>query len=118
MEHPLRDNDWVFARAEQLALLATENPDDFLDDYKTFCRVVSNIEGGWTVTHKLRQRDLILEYLRGHDYITPREALDVFGVFRLAARISDLRADGYHIVTEEKALGRKRFAAYRLIVDA
>ena len=47
------------------------------------------------------------------------DALELYGVMRLAARISDLRYDGYHIDTEMIAAlnrngDRVRYANYRL----
>ena len=41
----------------------------------------------------------ILEHLRRVGSITPLEALDLYGCFRLAARIKDLRALGWAIHT-------------------
>ena len=47
------------------------------------------------------QRKKILHYLENHkNGITPREALDRFGCFRLGARIFELKKIGYNIVTE------------------
>ena len=43
------------------------------------------------------QKEQILNYLRKNGVITPIEALDYFGCMRLAARIADLRKDGYTI---------------------
>jgi hypothetical protein len=57
----------------------------------------------------------ILRILKLRGTITPLEALDEVGCFRLAARISDLRAEGYPIVTEW--VGVKRHARYRLVPD-
>ena len=48
----------------------------------------------------MTQRRLILTHLRRWGFITPMDALELYGVMRLAARISDLRYDGYHIDTE------------------
>ena len=53
------------------------------------------------------QKDQILAYLHSIDPqtgrrrgISPLEALGLFRVFRLAARIEELRSDGYEITTE------------------
>jgi len=59
------------------------------------------------------QTTAILRILNLRGSITPLEALQEVGCFRLAARISDLRADGYPIVTEWVE-GDKRYARYRL----
>lgn len=50
------------------------------------------------------QTEQILQYLKGGKAITPLDALNFFGCFRLAARIKDLRDDGYNIVTDEKRI--------------
>ncbi len=60
------------------------------------------------------QTTAILRHLRAGHELTPIEAFERFGCLRLAARISDLRRDGYAIETRiEKGKG-KRWAAYRL----
>lgn len=63
----------------------------------------------------MTQNDSILAHLQDKGHITPLEALDLYGSFRLAARISDLRDAGYDITTEyeETPLG-KRYARYVL----
>ena len=49
--------------------------------------------------------------------ITPIEALNLFGCFRLGARISDIKKMGYDIVTERvKVDGGKYVARYHLAV--
>jgi hypothetical protein len=47
--------------------------------------------------------------------LTALEALKMMGVFRLAARIEDLRRKGHNIVTEEVQEGGKNFARYHLV---
>jgi hypothetical protein len=47
--------------------------------------------------------------------LTALEALQMMGVFRLAARIEDLRRKGHNIVTEEVTEGNKTFARYHLM---
>lgn len=48
-------------------------------------------------------------------WITAVDALKGCGCFRLAARIKDLRDQGYNIVTMTITKNGKRFAAYKLI---
>ena len=60
------------------------------------------------------QADLIALYLDSGHELTPIQALELFGCFRLAARIKDLRARGLPIETLERESNGKRFAAYRL----
>jgi len=49
--------------------------------------------------------------------VTPLDALAEAQCLRLAARISDLRADGYRIDAELVTVNRKRFARYSLVPD-
>jgi hypothetical protein len=61
------------------------------------------------------QAGRILEHLRAGNRLTALEALDAFGCFRLAARIHELRRDGWQI--EERTVetrGGKRVAEYWL----
>jgi hypothetical protein len=60
------------------------------------------------------QNTKILEHLKKHQVIEPMTALDRYGCFRLAARISELRMN-YSIDTEMVERGNKRFARYRLV---
>lgn len=62
------------------------------------------------------QNKQILEYLKNGNSITPIEALNLFGSFRLGARIKDLRDGGHNIITELVKDGRKRYAKYSLKV--
>lgn len=60
----------------------------------------------------MTQTDAILEHLLSGKSITPLEALNLYGCFRLAARIKDLRKLGYGIETKEETENGKRFASY------
>jgi len=65
----------------------------------------------------MTQKQIVLELLRynGDRGITALDALEI-GCFRLAARIADLRADGYDISsTMELTRTAKRIARYRLV---
>jgi hypothetical protein len=62
----------------------------------------------------MSQADEILQYLSQGHTITPLEALDKFGCFRLAARIHDLRKMDVPIVETDIHLNGKSFASYRL----
>lgn len=48
----------------------------------------------------ISQKTVILEHLRKFGSIEPLTALKEYGVYRLGARISDLRAEGHDIITE------------------
>ena len=53
---------------------------------------------------KPTQNTRILEYLKEFGSITQLEALRDIGVMRLASRISDLRSQGYKIVSNSEAV--------------
>ena len=61
----------------------------------------------------------ILAHLADKGSITALEALELYGCFRLAARINDLRHDGHNIHTSDVDLPNgKRIARYTLIQGA
>lgn len=61
------------------------------------------------------QTDLILEWMLAGHTITPLEALEKFGSFRLGARIADIRAKGYLVYSEFITLPNgKRVKRYNL----
>ena len=60
------------------------------------------------------QTKLIEKHLKKGKSITPIEALNLFGCFRLAARIADLRKSGMNIVTSYTEMDGKRWATYRM----
>lgn len=64
------------------------------------------------------QSKQILEHLQKGYTITPMEALDLFGCFRLGARIWDLKDEGHEIITETEENEGKRYARYKLVVKA
>lgn len=61
----------------------------------------------------MTQTDSILNHLLSGKSITPIEALNLYGCFRLGARINELRGCGYEIETKINRLGKK-YATYRL----
>jgi hypothetical protein len=61
------------------------------------------------------QTNLILSHLKKGRTITPLQALNLFGCFRLGARCWDLRELGYNIKTTIMKSGKKHFAEYKLI---
>ena len=64
-------------------------------------------------THKA----LVLQHLMEGKKITPIGALNLFGCFRLGARIYDSRSDGYDIRTTSPE-GGKQYAIYYMTEDA
>ena len=62
------------------------------------------------------QKESILRHLQSGKIITPLEALNLYGCYRLSARIRELRDEGYEIKSENVKQGKKTFASYELIV--
>lgn len=62
----------------------------------------------------MTQAQQILSYMEHTGSIDPAEAFYELGVYRLGARIFDLRAEGYDIETEIRRKEGKRWAVYRL----
>jgi hypothetical protein len=58
------------------------------------------------------QTKMIEQHLLNGRSITPLQALQEYGCFRLGARIWDLRNSGHIIETELIKDGRKKFAKY------
>lgn len=65
------------------------------------------------------QCDNIREYLESGRSITPIDALNLFGCFRLGARIADLKKQGMHIHTDiiNDPRNGKRYASYKLVAE-
>ena len=63
---------------------------------------------------RLTHEAQLLRYLREHKSITPMEALEEFGCYRLAARIYDLRVAGHPIHTIITTHNGDRYARYIL----
>lgn len=70
---------------------------------------------------RITQKAIVLQHLKRFGSIEPLTALREYGIYRLGARVADLRSEGYHIVTETKAsvsriTGRSvHFANYKLV---
>ncbi len=60
------------------------------------------------------QNALIKGWLLNGKSITPMEALNMFGCFRLSARIANLRDEGLPVVTDMVTMNDKRVARYYL----
>ena len=54
------------------------------------------------------QKEKIIKYLKKHKSITPVDAMFDLGIMRLAARMSDLKKDGYNIQMEMET-GKNRY---------
>lgn len=68
---------------------------------------------------KMTQCDRIIRHMQDYGSISSMEAIQEYGILRLASRVNDLRSQGYDIVAETKT-GKNRygesthFAVYRL----
>ncbi len=60
----------------------------------------------------MSQEEDIIHHLHNIGGLTPIEALEKYGCFRLGARIKDLRDQGYKIKTIMVQHNNKRFAKY------
>lgn len=58
------------------------------------------------------QTQQIRRHLLRHNSITPLQALRKYGCLRLAARIWELKEDGFSIVAHRVRRGEKSFAKY------
>lgn len=66
------------------------------------------------IPQSVSQCNSILEYMQDNGSITPMEALEHIGCFRLSARIHNLRKSGWIIETNSIKRNGKRFAKYIL----
>ena len=61
------------------------------------------------------QKSVVRQHLLDGNSITPLEALNRFGIFRLAAVVHELRDEGLNIITEKFQVSpKKRVAKYYL----
>ncbi len=63
----------------------------------------------------MSQKLQVLNHLRGGKSITPIEALNKFGCFRLADVIYKLRGSGHTITTTIERVGKTSYARYTLV---
>ena len=57
---------------------------------------------------ELSQCDRVLRHLECFGSITAAEGMSEYGIYRMAARIADLKAKGYNIISR-KGSGKNRF---------
>ena len=60
------------------------------------------------------QTKQIIEHLEQHQSITAMDALNLFGCLRLAARVSDIRKEGYNVLSQRVVRNGKHVACYSL----
>ena len=65
---------------------------------------------------EMTQTEKVLTHLDLRGSLTPLQAMDYYGIMRLAARIGDLRRDGHQIASEPfRTPGGATVSRYRLI---
>ena len=62
----------------------------------------------------MTQTQAIRKHLIERGSLTPVDALNLYGCFRLAARIRDLRAEGLDVQTTKEQRNGKWFARYEV----
>ena len=65
----------------------------------------------WNPESSASQKERIRHYLLEGNHITPLEALNMFGCFRLAAVVFTLRDEGLDIVTEKVKTNSGKYVA-------
>jgi hypothetical protein len=63
------------------------------------------------------QKVRVKNYLEEGNKLTPIEALDKFGSFRLAAIIHDLRKEGMNILSHMHTHSGKKYAVYQYVPE-
>ena len=74
------------------------------------------------MSEKITQAKLILDYMEEFGSITPLEAMRDLGVYRLSARISDIKKSGIPIKTDSVSVPNRRgktsiVARYSLVAE-
>ena len=63
---------------------------------------------------KASQNSRILRHLMMGKTLNPLQALNLFGCFRLASRICDIKKEGFDIVPKTVTKGGKHFTSYSI----
>jgi hypothetical protein len=66
----------------------------------------------------MKQAEEILAYLKTGKTLTPLEALDMFGCFRLASRVFDLKQDGWPIQCDKRDIGNGKVVGHYTLVNS
>ena len=67
---------------------------------------------------EMTQTEKVLHHLEKRGSLTPLQAMDCYGIMRLAARIGELRRDGHDIASEPfRTPGGATVSRYRLIKE-
>ena len=68
------------------------------------------------------QKDMVLKHLKLYGSITPKEAMDMYGIMRLSAIIFDLKEENWWIKTEMVTAKNRfnkntKFAKYTMAIE-
>ena len=66
---------------------------------------------------KTTKQQKILNHLLSGKSITPKDAIDLYKVYRLAAVVCVLKKQGYNIITHAEHYGETRWAKYSLMYE-
>ena len=56
----------------------------------------------------MTQKEIVLQHLKLYGSITPKDAMNIYGIMRLGARIYDLKGEG-PLISKEMERGINRF---------
>lgn len=56
----------------------------------------------------MTQKEIVLQHLKLYGSITPKDAMNNYGIMRLGARIYDLKGE-WHLISKEMERGINRF---------
>ena len=65
----------------------------------------------------MKQNEMILQYLKTGKTLTPIEALDMFGCFRLASRVYDLKQAGWPVTCDKRDVGNGKVVGHYTLVN-
>lgn len=65
----------------------------------------------------MTQNQMILAHLKTGAELTPIEALNKFGSFRLASRIHELKEKGWPVVCDRRDVGEGRYVGHYSLVN-
>ena len=111
------NTDFIYERAEELVLLALENPEAHRANYEFWNTLAKNLENqGWKKMTGKTQHDKIIAHLKKAGSITVREAMIDYSIQSLTKRVQELREMGYPIVSTVKhhPVTQQKYTRYSL----
>jgi len=111
------NTDEIFEKAETLCVLATQEPEEYANEYVYWNKQAEQLENkGWKVMTGQTQHDKIMKHLKKVGSITVREAMVEYSVSSLPKRISELRSLGHNIISTVKfhRITQQKYTRYTL----